>query len=124
MLDPVLFVDDDHDLRELMEMTLVRAGARHVVTASSLHEVQARRDDVLACKLAILDINLGADQPNGVDVHHWLGRQGFTGKIVFLTGHAANDPQVRQAASVAGSRIASKPLSIAELRRLVGAPTM
>lgn len=124
MLEAVLFVDDDLDLRELMEMTLVRAGARRVVTAGSLSEVAVQRDAALACQLAILDINLGAGQPNGVEVHHWLGREGFAGKIIFLTGHAANDPQVKQAASVAGSQIASKPLSIKELRRLVGAPAM
>jgi DNA-binding NtrC family response regulator len=124
MFDPVLFVDDDFDLRELMEMTLVRAGARRVVTAGSLFEVQEQRDAVLACQLAILDINLGIDQPNGVEVHHWLGREGFVGKIVFLTGHAANDPQVKQAASVAGSQIASKPLSVAQVRGLIEAPAM
>lgn len=123
VLEPVLFVDDDPDLRELVEITLGRIGIHHVVTADSLRQVEEKREQVLACRLAILDINLGAGQPSGVQVHQWLGHEHFAGKIVFLTGHAANDPQVQQAASLAGSQIAAKPLSLSELARLVEAPS-
>lgn len=118
----MLFVDDDPDLRELMEISLGRIGIRHVVTAGSLSQVEQQREAVLACRLAILDINLGADEPSGVHVHEWLGHEQFAGKIVFLTGHAANDPQVQQAASLAGAQIAAKPLTFPELARLVEAP--
>jgi DNA-binding NtrC family response regulator len=120
MVDAVLFVDDDEDLREVMQDILGRLGVDRVVTAASLQEVQARRDEALECGLALLDINLGTDEPTGVNVHEWLANEGFAGRIVFLTGHASNDPRVREAASVAGSRIASKPLSVGELRDLIG----
>ena len=119
-MDAVLFVDDDEDLREVMQDILRAVGVHRIVTAASLREVQGRRDEALDCKLAILDINLGTGEPSGVNVYEWLEREGFTGNIVFLTGHAANDPRVQQAANLAGSVIASKPLSVAELRDLIG----
>lgn len=121
MLDAVLFVDDDEDLREVMRDILVRIGVQRVFTAGSLRDVQGMRDDALACQVAIIDINLGANQPSGVGVFEWLEREGFAGRIVFLTGHASNDPRVREAASVAGSVIAAKPLTVSELQKLLGA---
>ena len=120
MLDAVLFVDDDEDLRAVMEDILSRLGVRRVVTAGSLREVEERCDEALACQLAILDINLGSHEPGGIHVYEWLEREGFAGRIIFLTGHASHDPRVQEAASLAGSQIASKPLSVAELRELIG----
>ena len=120
MVQDVLFVDDDDDLREVMETMLRRLGVQHVIGAGSLHEVKERIGPALGCQLAIIDINLGHGQPTGVHVHEWLHAQGFVGDTVFLTGHATNDPRVREAATIAGSRIASKPLSVAELRELIG----
>ena len=121
MLDAVLFVDDDEDLREVMQDILVRIGVQRVFTAGSLRDVQRMRDDALACQVAIIDINLGPSQPSGVGVFEWLEREGYAGRIVFLTGHASNDPRVREAASVAGSVIAAKPLTVSELQKLLGA---
>ena len=119
MVQDVLFVDDDDDLREVMETMLTRLGVGHVVGARSLDQVKERSDAALGCQLAIIDINLGHNEPTGVHVHEWLHSHGFVGDTVFLTGHASNDPRVREAASIAGSRIASKPLSVAELRELI-----
>ena len=118
----MLFVDDDEDLRVVMLVALSGFGVRRVVTAASLREVQARRDEVVACQLAILDINLGSGEPTGVQIHEWLQREGFAGRTIFLTGHASNDPRVRDAASLAGTQIISKPLPIAALRELVESP--
>lgn len=119
MLDKVLFVDDDEDLREVMQEILARLGVRRIVAAGSLSEVQLRRDDALQCQLAILDINLGTNQPSGVNVYEWLAREGFAGRIIFLTGHASNDPRVREAASLNDAYVASKPLSVAQLGGLI-----
>ena len=120
MLDAVLFVDDDEDLRGVMQDILGRLDVGRVVTAGSLQEVENLRGEVLTCQLAILDINLGIDQPSGVKVYEWLERAGFTGRIVFLTGHASSDPRVQEAASLAGTQVVTKPLSVAELRELMG----
>ena len=119
MVERVLFVDDDEDLGDVMRASLERLGVKTVMFARSLDEVQARRDEVLACELAVLDINLGPGVPNGVAVKQWLEQQGFAGTIIFLTGHGSNDPRVREAASDGGSRIASKPISLDELRTLL-----
>jgi len=120
MLDAVLFVDDDEDLCAMMKDVLASLGISRVVIAGSLREVEDRRDETLACQLAILDINLGSGQPSGVNVYEWLEHEGFAGRIVFLTGHASSDPRVQEAARLTGSAIASKPLSVAELRELIG----
>jgi DNA-binding NtrC family response regulator len=119
MVERVLFVDDDEDLGEVMTASLQRLGVRDVIVARSLAEVQARRGDALSCQLAFLDINLGPNAPNGLAVRQWLEREGFSGQTVFLTGHGSNDPRVREAASFAGSRIASKPITLDELRELL-----
>lgn len=119
MTKAVLFVDDDEDLREVMHDMLERLGVRRVVTAASLRDLECRRDEALGCELAILDINLGKDQPDGVAIYGWLERQGFVGRIVFLTGHAGNDSRVRAAARLADSHVATKPLSINALREIL-----
>ncbi len=119
MVERVLFVDDDEDLGEVMTASLQRLGVRDVIVARSLAEVQARRGDALECQLAFLDINLGSNAPNGLVVKQWLEHEGFSGKTIFLTGHGSNDPRVREAASFAGSRIASKPITLDELRELL-----
>lgn len=116
----VLFVDDDADLREVMEMALAQLGVPRVVSAASLDAVQAQRDHALACEVAILDINLGREQPSGVHVYGWLKDEGFRGRVIFLTGHASTDARVRDAADLADSRIATKPLSVADLAYLLG----
>lgn len=120
MVDAVLVVDDDEDLCAVMQDMFETLGVRRVVTAGSLREVEERRDQALACELAILDINLGSGQPSGIDVYEWLEREGFAGRIVFLTGHASDDPRVKAVASLVGSEIASKPISVAEVRELIG----
>ena len=119
MVDVVLFVDDDEDLRDAMQEVLGKLGVQRVITAGSLRDVEQLRSEVLECQLAVLDINLGRDEPSGIQVYEWLTSAGFAGRVVFLTGHASNDPRVQQAASLSHSKIASKPLSIAELRDLL-----
>jgi DNA-binding response OmpR family regulator len=119
VLDSVLIVDDDEDLRDSVSDVLAAAGVRRRVLAASLAEVQRDPAPALASKLAILDVNLGEGQPTGVDVSRWLRERGFAGAIVFLTGHAATDPRVIAAAAVPNTRIVAKPFSFAGLVDLV-----
>jgi FixJ family two-component response regulator len=63
----------------------------------------------LRAKVAILDVNLGADRPNGVDAFNWLKEQGFQGNVLFFTGHARNSPQVLRALNK-GVEILEKPI--------------
>jgi DNA-binding response OmpR family regulator len=114
----VLLVDDDDDLVDVMRGLLADEGAR-VHVAHSLGEVERQRDDALASDLAILDVNLGAGQPSGVDVFEWLRAGGFAGRVVFLTGHARAHPLVTAAAAIPGTRVLSKPIGLRELEQLV-----
>jgi DNA-binding response OmpR family regulator len=119
MLESVLIIDDDEDLRLSVSDVMAAAGVRRRVLAASLAEVQRQAETALACRLAILDVNLGEGEPTGVDVSRWLRQHGFTGAIVFLTGHAASDPRVIAAAAVPNTRIVTKPFSFAGLVELV-----
>src|SRR5262249_2338529 len=114
----VLLVDDDDDLRMVMQDLMAYMGVRSCVSAASLEGVKRQESAVLRCNLAILDINLGEGQPTGVQVHDWLKQKGFAGRIVFFTGHAADDPRVVEATRM-GSQVLSKPLEIAKLARLL-----
>lgn len=115
----VLLVDDSLDLLNLLKITVeLHCGCR-AVTASKFSEVKSQSKDVFTCRLAILDINLGHNEPNGVDVYLWLRTNGFSGTIAFLTGHAANHPLVAEAAKLGDARVFNKPLSASELLRLV-----
>jgi two-component system nitrogen regulation response regulator NtrX len=115
VLDSVLIIDDDEDLRASVSDVLAAAGVTRRVLASSLAELQQQAAVALSCGLAILDVNLGEGQPTGVDVSSWLRQHGFAGAIVFLTGHAATDPRVIAAAAVPNTRIVAKPFSFAGL---------
>lgn len=119
MLETVLLVDDDEDLRAAMEEVLHRLGVRRLIEAGSLRDVEDQREAALSCQLALVDINLGYGEPTGINVYEWLEREGFAGRVVFLTGHGSQDPRVRRAATLAGSQIASKPLTTAKLRDMI-----
>jgi DNA-binding response OmpR family regulator len=75
-------------------------------------------DRRLSFDLVILDVNLGAGQPSGVDACRWLQERSFSGQIVFLTGHASL-PGVAEAHSL-GLKVLQKPLAIDELVKLLG----
>jgi DNA-binding NtrC family response regulator len=115
----VLILDDDADLRELLGETLLALGAGSCRSAGGLAELQSQADDALACDLAILDINLGAGEPSGVDACLWLVERGFRGRIYFLTGHAASHPLVAEAAKIARASILAKPIDEDKLTEIV-----
>lgn len=72
----------------------------------------------LACRVAILDVNLGEGQPTGVDAYEWLRAHSFAGSVVFLTGHAPTHPAVALAVK-SGARVLAKPIKIDELHALL-----
>jgi DNA-binding NtrC family response regulator len=115
----LLFVDDDPDMRDTMQGVAESLGIARCVVAGSLAEVKALGADALACRLAILDVNLGWDEPSGLDVESWLRGESFTGTIVFLTGHGNSDPRVREAAQKSHARVLLKPVSISKVAALV-----
>jgi DNA-binding NtrC family response regulator len=115
----LLIVDDDADLRDMLKEFFELTTSTTCVAVGSLAELEKVRDQALECSLAILDINLGAEQPSGLDVFAWLRTAGFRGKVAFVTGHADNHPLVRRAASEAGVKVYKKPMEIERLMELV-----
>jgi FixJ family two-component response regulator len=115
----VLVLEDDNDLRTLLCDLLVASGAEACVSAGSVEAMVRQKEQVLGCGLALLDVNLGAGAPSGLDAYHWLQENGFGGRIVFLTGHARSHPLVRQAHALAQARVMSKPVDAKALMALV-----
>lgn len=112
----ILVMDDDIDLLEVLQETLVTlCKVDQVITATSMEAVQQQKDKILRCELAILDVNLGAERPSGVNVAEWLRANGFNGKIVFLTGHAVSDPEVLAATSMPNTKVVAKPIGLPQL---------
>src|SRR4029079_13127708 len=93
----VLFLDDNEDLRALSPVLLEGALGVECVCLRRVVEFEKREREVLRAKIAILDINLGPDVPDGIDAFNWLMDRGFQGKVLFLTGHARTNPRVELA---------------------------
>jgi DNA-binding NtrC family response regulator len=116
----VLFLDDDDDLRGVM-VELLRALGHEPMGVGSVAELQARADAALVSPLAILDLNLGAAVPSGLDAYRWLSSRGFGGHVAFLTGHGEASPVVEEARRLPGPsvRLLAKPITVDTLRALI-----
>ena len=117
--DLVLYVEDNEDLRELVVELVTVVLERRCVGVGSYEELVAQGDDVLGCSVAILDINLGANRRSGIDAYTWLRAKGYTGRIVFLTGHAGTHPLVVEAQRIGDAEIFSKPIEPERIRSIV-----
>jgi FixJ family two-component response regulator len=115
----VLVLEDDADLRTILCELLSLSGADACVGVGSLAELQSERVGALGCGLALLDINLGAGVPSGLDAYRWLKDNGFPGRTVFLTGHARSHPLVREALELTQVQVLSKPVESKVLLALV-----
>jgi DNA-binding response OmpR family regulator len=119
MAAPALtLLDDDDDLRESVSTVFSVLGVE-CLALSSVAALKEARETVLACRLVILDVNLGDGLPSGVDAYRWLREEHFAGRVIFLTGHAPSHPLVAHASAI-GERILKKPIATAELRALAG----
>jgi DNA-binding NtrC family response regulator len=105
----IVFLDDSEDLRELLPILLEATLQVDCLCFGDVTEFERHSEEVLRAKVAILDINLGPDAPDGVDAFNWLKDHGFDGKILFFTGHARMNPRVARAEEN-GAQILEKPL--------------
>ncbi len=113
----MLLLDDDDDLLQSMAELVEQLGGRRVLKAHSVAELMEMGDAALASEVAIMDINLGPRAPNGIDALRWLVERNYSGRIVFLTGHAAGFPLVEEARRMRGVQVVSKPIGC---QRLLG----
>jgi len=117
----VVLVDDDENLLGSFADFLETVAGVKCLTFRGLDELAAHKSDVCngEVDLAILDINLGADQPSGIDIYRWLQNEKFAGKIAFLTGHAGDHPLVKEATTIGDASVFTKPADIPKLLLLV-----
>jgi DNA-binding NtrC family response regulator len=115
----VLVVDDDEDLRQALGDVLVEILDTGWIGVGSFEELVDLGERALTCNVAILDVNLGAGRPTGLDALEWLKHKGFRGRIVFLTGHARSDPLVAAAWNESSVRVFQKPMTLEQLGAIV-----
>ena len=115
----ILILDDFEDLLELLQVIIEKHCDRTALTARKLSEVVALGEKALNCEIALLDINLGPDEPDGVDVYRWLRSNHFAGPIYFLTGHGQSYPAVAEALRLGDAKVLTKPVPPDELIRIV-----
>jgi DNA-binding NtrC family response regulator len=108
---PVLLVEDDVDVLEMLAMFLEMKCERSCVRARSFADLVAQAKAALATDAAILDVNLGPSQPSGLDAYRWLRAQSYRGRVLFLTGHAKSHPMVQQAMAIGDAAVLEKPVS-------------
>jgi DNA-binding response OmpR family regulator len=118
-LKSVLLVDDDTDLRAVLCDLFDCYGARCTGVGSLGEMKNLLADGRLSFDLVILDVNLGAGQPTGVDAYRWLRERSFSGQVVFLTGHGRSIPGVAEAHAL-GVKVLEKPVAIDDLLSLLG----
>jgi FixJ family two-component response regulator len=112
----ILFLEDDDDLRENLADAFATFLDEDALTVRSHEElVDLDREIILACRLAVLDINLGPDAASGVDSYRWLRAHEFVAPIIFLTGHARAHPLVTEAQRMGDASVLEKPLTIERL---------
>ena len=117
--DDVLYLEDNDDLRDAVVDLVAAVLERRCVGVGSYEELVALGEEAFRCGVAILDINLGARQPSGIDAYGWLRAQGYRGRIVFLTGHANLHPRVVEAQRAGDAEIFSKPIEPDRIRSIV-----
>ncbi|MDF0604629.1 sigma-54 dependent transcriptional regulator [Neisseriaceae bacterium TC5R-5] len=110
----VLVVDDEPDIRELLELTLLKMGLE-VVTAANLAQaknyLQQQHFD-----LALSDMRLPDGE--GMALVHYLNEQALDVPIAILTAYGNTDNAVLAMKSGAFDYL-QKPVSLAQLRSLV-----
>lgn len=116
---PVLFLDDDEDLRATLTDLIHMLSGRRCYSLGSYRELVTLGGAALDCGIAILDLNLAPGSPGGLDAYRWLEQQGFSGRIVFLSGHDESHPLLADISRLANVEILLKPLTVQALSALL-----
>lgn len=116
----ILLVDDDDDLREVMSELLTAVG-HEVCGVDGVAALEAQADNALASRISILDLNLGAGRPSGMDAYRWLRSRKYPGHIAFLTGHGRSFPLVEEARRLGDGSISflQKPIGLQVLQNVL-----
>ncbi len=111
-----LVVEDDPDLCDTLALFMESLGIE-CLKALSFHDVKKMNLENL--DVAVLDVNLGPEQPNGLDVFLYLKRRLGHFRVVFLTGHKGSHPLVQEVTKLEGTTVLEKPVDIEEFGRIM-----
>lgn len=112
-----LIVDDEPDIRELLEITLGRMGLE-TVSAATLAEAYEILDDGNSLQLCLTDMRL--PDGNGIDLVEHIQRTQPSLPVAMITAHGNVDSAIRALKAGAFDFI-SKPVALEKLRALVSA---
>lgn len=115
----VLLLDDDIDLCEIMVEIIVELGAASCLAVHSLNELRDLTEDHNSFDLVLIDMNLGINSPTGVEAYTWLLEHGYNGRIVFLSGHEKNHPDIQMVLGNPGITVIQKPADANQIETLL-----
>ncbi|MBV8464347.1 MAG: sigma-54-dependent Fis family transcriptional regulator [Burkholderiales bacterium] len=110
----VLVIDDEPDLRELVELTLIKMGL-DVVTASGVAEAKECLDQE-SVDLCLTDMRMS--DGSGLDVVRYIETKGYDVPVAVITAYGSLDNAVEALKAGAFDYLA-KPVSLDQLRTLV-----
>ncbi|MFT4768955.1 MAG: two-component system response regulator PilR (NtrC family) [Glaciecola sp.] len=113
----VLIVDDEPDIRELLEITLGRMGL-DTVSAATLTEAYVLLDDESSLQLCLTDMRL--PDGNGIDLVEHIQATQPSLPVAMITAHGNVDSAIRALKAGAFDFI-SKPVALEKLRSLISA---
>ena len=112
--DPVLVVDDEADIRDLMEMTLMKMGLR-VETAVGVEDAKSRLDDndysLVLTDMRMLD-------GSGLEVVQYIDQLMLDTPVAVITAYG-NADQAVEALKAGAFDYLQKPITLSQLRSLV-----
>ncbi len=110
----VLIIDDEPDIRELLEITLLRMGL-DTVTACNVHEALAKIEQYRP-NLCLTDMKL--PDGNGIDIVRHLQKNYPQTPVAVITAFGSMDTAV-QALKAGAYDFVSKPVDLPKLRELI-----
>lgn len=111
---PVLVVDDEADIRDLMEMTLMKMGLS-VDTAEGVHIAKQKLDEN---KYSLVLTDMRMPDGSGLEVVEHIMQQNQDTPVAVITAYGSADQAV-QALKIGAFDYLQKPITLAQLRTLV-----
>lgn len=115
----VLLLDDDPDMCELLKEALESFGIQEIHTCRNYQDIVDINGKIADFDIAILDVNLGLGQKNGVDAYNWMIKNGFSHRTIFFTGHGRSYPLLLSALQNPNVALLAKPASIAMIKKAI-----
>lgn len=115
----IFFLDDSEEYLDVMKVFVQAACNCEAITCSNIESMQDQIEAILKSEMAFLDINLGLNQPSGIQAYRWLKSQGYNKPVFFLTGHAKDSDEAKQAQVFDDVRVIQKPIAALDFRALI-----